>query len=104
MMDNFFRIIILSRVVQSIGILFIFLTLAVFIIHYYFDPVLASVPDMMPTVNDPNLKLELVFRQEIQSSSMAFLGLDDILLLDKDNGTVTQDRKWCSLGRTVTRC
>jgi glucose/arabinose dehydrogenase len=89
MMDIFFRIIILSRIAQSMGILFIFLSLAILIIHY-FHPVLASksVLDKMPVVNDPNLKLELVFRQDIKSSSMAFLGPDDILLLDKNDGTV----------------
>src|SRR5215207_3150920 len=88
-MDNYFRIIILSRIVQSIGILLIFLTLAIFIIHYS-HPVLASksILDKMPAVNDPNLKLELVFQQEIKSSSMTFLGSDDILLLNKNDGTV----------------
>ena len=65
----------------------IFLSLAIFVMYYSY-PVLASVPDMMPTINDPNLKLELVSQQEIHSSSIAFLGLDDILLLHKDNGTV----------------
>ena len=88
-MDNFFRIITLSRIVQSIGILFILLTSAFFIIHY-FPPALASksVLDKMPEINDPNLELELVFREDIESSSMAFLGSDDILLLDKNDGTV----------------
>jgi glucose/arabinose dehydrogenase len=42
----------------------------------------------MPAVNDPNLKLELVFQEEIKSSSMTFLGSDDILLLNKNDGTV----------------
>src|ERR687898_879199 len=89
MMDNFFRIITLSRIVQSLGILFILLTSAFFIIHY-FPPALASksVLDKMPEINDPNLELELVFREDIESSSMAFLGSDDILLLDKNDGTV----------------
>ena len=89
MMDNFFRIITLCRIVQSIGILFILLTSAFFIIHY-FPPALASksVLDKMPEINDPNLELELVFREDIESSSMAFLGSDDILLLDKNDGTV----------------
>ena len=102
-MDSFLSIIILPWAVRPIGMFLIFLSLAIFVMYYSY-PVLASVPDMMPTINDPNLKLELVSQQEIQSSSMAFLGIDDILLLHKDNGYCTQDRKWRSPRRTVTRC
>ena len=40
-----------------------------------------------PTVSDPNLKVELIHQWNGAVSSMAFLG-HDILLLDKNNGTV----------------
>ena len=40
-----------------------------------------------PTVSDPNLKVELIHQWNGTVSSMAFLG-HDILILDKNNGTV----------------
>jgi aldose sugar dehydrogenase len=39
-------------------------------------------------VNDPSLELQLVFRGLQNPSNMAFLGPDDILVLDKNDGTV----------------
>ncbi|MFL6434640.1 MAG: PQQ-dependent sugar dehydrogenase [Nitrososphaeraceae archaeon] len=42
----------------------------------------------LPTVNDPNLKVEQVFKGLRFPTKMAFLGPDDILVLEKDNGTV----------------
>ena len=42
----------------------------------------------VPTVNDPNLKVEVIFRGIKFPSSMAFLGPNDILVLEKNNGTV----------------
>jgi glucose/arabinose dehydrogenase len=39
-------------------------------------------------VNDPNLKSELVYKGIQVISNMAFLGPDDILILEKNNGTV----------------
>jgi aldose sugar dehydrogenase len=41
-----------------------------------------------PIIKDPELKLELVSRGLHRPTSMAFLGPDDILVLEKDNGTV----------------
>jgi glucose/arabinose dehydrogenase len=41
-----------------------------------------------PTIKDPDLKIELVSRGLHRPTSMAFLGPDDILVLEKDNGTV----------------
>jgi aldose sugar dehydrogenase len=42
-----------------------------------------------PIINDPNLKAKIVFRGGLNfPTSMAFLGPDDILVLDKNNGTV----------------
>jgi aldose sugar dehydrogenase len=44
--------------------------------------------DLLPTVNDPNLKVEKVFEGLRFPTKMAFLGPNDILVLEKDNGTV----------------
>jgi aldose sugar dehydrogenase len=41
-----------------------------------------------PTILDPNLKAELVFRGLRYPTSMAFLGSNDILVTEKDAGTV----------------
>ena len=43
-----------------------------------------------PIVYDPNLKVELVSKGLEAPVSIAFLGPDDILLLQKDNGTVVR--------------
>jgi glucose/arabinose dehydrogenase len=43
----------------------------------------------VPTItNDPNLKIELVAAGLEEPTSMSFLGPDDILVLEKNNGTV----------------
>src|SRR4026207_716354 len=42
-----------------------------------------------PTVSDPNLKVELFYQGVGAASSMTFLN-HDILLLDKNNGTVNR--------------
>lgn len=44
--------------------------------------------DSFPTVNDPKLKVEMVVEGLNFPSSMAFLGQDDILVTEKNNGTV----------------
>src|SRR5919197_3569941 len=42
-----------------------------------------------PIINDPNLKAKIVFRGGLNfPTSMAFLGPNDILVLDKNSGTV----------------
>jgi glucose/arabinose dehydrogenase len=41
-----------------------------------------------PTIHDPNLAVETVFEGIAYPTSMAFLGPDDILVLEKNNGTV----------------
>ena len=43
-----------------------------------------------PTVNDPNLMVEKVFQGLQNPSSMAFLGPNDILVLEKNQGTVSR--------------
>ncbi len=44
--------------------------------------------DLEPIISDPNLKTEIVFKGLEFPTSMAFLGHDDILVLEKNNGTV----------------
>lgn len=54
--------------------------------------------DMRPNISDSNLNVELIFQKEIKRkantlspiSSMTFLAKNDILLLDKNNGTVNR--------------
>ena len=41
-----------------------------------------------PSVNDPNLKTQLIIKGLRFPTSMAFLGVNDILVLEKNNGTV----------------
>jgi aldose sugar dehydrogenase len=42
----------------------------------------------MPTLTDPNLKVELVTSELSYPTTMAFVGKDDILILEKNNGTI----------------
>ena len=42
----------------------------------------------LPNINDPNLRVEVVFRGVEFPTSMAFLGPGDILVLEKNEGTV----------------
>jgi aldose sugar dehydrogenase len=44
--------------------------------------------DDLPVINDPNLKAELIVQGLDLPTTMAFLGPDDILVLEKDKGTV----------------
>jgi glucose/arabinose dehydrogenase/plastocyanin len=41
-----------------------------------------------PIINDPNLKVQIVFKGIAYPTSMAFLGPDDILVLEKNTGLV----------------
>jgi aldose sugar dehydrogenase len=57
----------------------------------------ASDGDVKPNISDPNLKIELVFRGLDFPTTMAFIGPDDILVLEKNNATVeriTNGNKW----------
>jgi len=48
----------------------------------------ASFSGGQPIINDPSLKADLVFQELRNPTSMAFLGPNDILVLEKDQGTV----------------
>ena len=45
-------------------------------------------------IKDANLKVELISEGLELPTSMAFLGSNDILVLEKDKGTGTEDCKW----------
>jgi glucose/arabinose dehydrogenase len=65
-----------------------------------FDPASGSelIGDKLPTLSDPSLRIELIFQKEIRRgggtlspvSSLVFLGVNDILLLNKNEGTVNR--------------
>jgi glucose/arabinose dehydrogenase len=66
----------------------------------YFGLIKASglVGDKLPIISDPSLKVDLIFQKEIKRkggtlspvSSMAFLGPNDILMLNKNEGIVNR--------------
>jgi aldose sugar dehydrogenase len=75
--------------------LFLFMTLVWLVVsigfnNYYFVRATQSqVYELLPRINkDPNLKTELVFKGLKFPTSMAFLGPNDILVLEKSHGTV----------------
>jgi len=45
-------------------------------------------PAHTPTMNDPDLKVDTIFRGLNFPTSMAFLAPNDILVVEKNNGTV----------------
>jgi aldose sugar dehydrogenase len=54
-----------------------------------------------PVINDPNLRAELVFQGLQNPTSMAFLGPNDILVLEKDQGTVQRIVNGNMLGQPI---
>jgi glucose/arabinose dehydrogenase len=89
------------RQLQKVLLLFTIIILSTFLTigYYYHHPFRFAAAaqreeeeqqedDFIPTVNDPNLKVEQVFKGLRFPTKMAFLGPDDILVLEKDNGTV----------------
>jgi aldose sugar dehydrogenase len=49
-----------------------------------------SEQDALPTVKDPDLRVETIFEGLDFPTNMAFLDLDDVLVLEKNNGTVSR--------------
>src|ERR687888_160251 len=76
----------------SRSLLMTILIMAFIPIGYYYNfaeaKVVASKSIKSPIIADPNLKVELVLRGLKSPTSMAFLGPNDILVLEKNNGTV----------------
>ena len=53
-----------------------------------------SKQDSLPQIKDPHLKVEIIANGLKLPTSIAFLGPDDILVLEKDNGSRKKDREW----------
>ena len=56
------------------------------LVHYAYAGALSSMNK--PVINDPNLKAELIFKRLNVTTTMAFLGPNDILVLEKNTGNV----------------
>jgi glucose/arabinose dehydrogenase len=56
------------------------------LVHYVYAGAFSSINK--PVINDPNLKAELIFKRLNVTTTMAFLGPNDILVLEKDTGNV----------------
>jgi aldose sugar dehydrogenase len=56
------------------------------LVHYVYAAAFSSIDK--PVINDPNLKVELIFKRLNVTTTMAFLGPNDILVLEKDTGNV----------------
>ena len=74
------------------------LTLMLVEYHYYPSSTATAYPNLelqssndksgLPTINDSHLKVEVVFKGLQFPTAIAFLGSNDILVLEKNNGTV----------------
>jgi glucose/arabinose dehydrogenase len=95
------RIFFLSEVFSSIMIIILPLLVFTFIVLFgfysvtFFSTTSAYVPvlrfskqDSLPQIKDPHLKVEIIANGLKLPTSIAFLGPEDILVLEKDNGTV----------------
>src|SRR2546426_3849630 len=56
------------------------------LVHHVYAAAVSSINK--PVINDPNLKAELIFKRLNVTTTMAFLGPNDILVLEKDTGNV----------------
>ena len=80
---------------RSLIALVLLVTISIGTIHP-FSPAIAQ-----PTVvKDPTLKVQLLAQGLRSPTSMAFLGPSDILVLEKDSGTGTEDCKWYNASTT----
>jgi glucose/arabinose dehydrogenase len=53
-----------------------------------YHPIANYAQESMPTLNDPKLQVELITEKIIDPTTMAFVGPDDILVLEKNTGIV----------------
>jgi hypothetical protein len=56
--------------------------------NQYLNVAIASQENEGPVINDPNFKAELVYKGIRYGINMTFLAPNDILVLEKDKGTV----------------
>ena len=85
------------QLIMKISIIFVLIIICLsnsplFSIHIYSQETIREQPfdksQNEPYVSDPNLKAEVVAQGVDTPTSMAFLGPDDLLVLEKDKGTV----------------
>jgi aldose sugar dehydrogenase len=74
----------------TISIMFLIPTLHIIYVHAQqnIPGVVASIGKGEPTINDPSLRIEPVSDGLLLPTTMAFIGPDDILVLEKSKGTV----------------
>jgi glucose/arabinose dehydrogenase len=82
-----------GSLIQTLSTLSIIVLVIVFPIqssyHHFAHAVEASrLLSNVPTINDPTLKIDIIFKGLNFPTSMTFLGLNDILVLEKNDGTV----------------
>ena len=77
-------------------VLFIALFLTVILSVYYFviDDNMYYIIAQEPTLNDPNLQVETIVEGLSWPTSMAFIDNNNILVLEKEKGTVPTCFKW----------
>ncbi len=85
--DRYENTLLNFRIVLVIN--FIFIIFLYFIFLPYSHAMRSSVQNL-PYVKEPNLSAKIVFKGLKFPTSMAFLGPNDILVLEKDEGTVNR--------------
>jgi len=78
----------LAKLSNLIGMLKYFILTLISVFALFYLPAASATTSDEPTVHDPNLRVDLVVRGLDFPSNMAFLGPDDILVLEKNKGTV----------------
>jgi aldose sugar dehydrogenase len=89
-MSSYFCEMLLFAILALLIIPIIPIILSQYTYHYFFHLALARIPKFRGDViiHDPNLTAEIVAQGLRSPSTMAFLGPNDILVLEKNNGTV----------------
>src|SRR5438093_1419952 len=96
MMRHFFALKLNIMLVPMMIIILLLILNVPSLNHLEQSKALGLASDKLPKVFDPNMKVEQIFLKPVtnpsdslsQASSMTFLGTDDILLLNKNDGTV----------------
>ncbi len=83
--------------IQRLLALVLVVTVSIGLIHPF-----SSVMAQPAISKDPNLKVELVAQGSQPSTSMALLGPNDILVLEKETGTGTENYRWQSASAAPT--
>jgi glucose/arabinose dehydrogenase len=78
------------QMLSAISMIILVILAAIQSNHHHFAHAIevSQLPIDVPTINDPALKVDIIFKGLNFPTSMAFLGVNDILVLEKNNGTV----------------